>query len=296
MPVFISYSHSDEDFANKLATHLVKQNTHVWVDSWNLNVGDSILSKVQDAIEESSALLVILSKKSVESEWCRKEINSGLMRELEERKTILLPVLIDDCKVPLFLKEKMYADFRTSFDKGLTLVVDSLAKITNHHQSRVESGKHHVDWSMYWSTASNKLLIEFSIVEQAKNEPYTVLTQIFIECNELSTKRYNQYNNYGLDWYGQLLIVLFISKALEEKDIRLLLENPEKRTSNMVVRDENLDFEYLVKAESRRLGEDTGKDILISISRYLDDIVEYVQSISRPLSKNEKLYITKIKR
>jgi hypothetical protein len=68
VPVFISYSHSDEEFVNKFAAHLVKQNTHVWVDTWNLSVGDSILSKVQEAIEESSALLVVLSKASVESE------------------------------------------------------------------------------------------------------------------------------------------------------------------------------------------------------------------------------------
>jgi len=34
MPIFISYSHSDKKFVEKLAAHLVKNNAHVWVDTW----------------------------------------------------------------------------------------------------------------------------------------------------------------------------------------------------------------------------------------------------------------------
>ncbi len=69
MPVFISYSHADKACVDMLAAHLVKRNAHVWVDSWELNVGDSIIGRVQEAIQDSSALLVILSKASVQSEF-----------------------------------------------------------------------------------------------------------------------------------------------------------------------------------------------------------------------------------
>jgi hypothetical protein len=34
MPIFISYSHADRVFVNKLAASLVKHNAHVWIDSW----------------------------------------------------------------------------------------------------------------------------------------------------------------------------------------------------------------------------------------------------------------------
>jgi hypothetical protein len=44
MAVFISYSHADKTFVAKLAANLVKHNAHVWVDRWELNVGDSILN------------------------------------------------------------------------------------------------------------------------------------------------------------------------------------------------------------------------------------------------------------
>ena len=81
---------------------MVKRNAQVWIDRWQLNVGDSILQRVQDAITESDALLVVLSQDSVKSEWCKKELNSGLIRELDEKRVVVLPVLIDDCDIPLF--------------------------------------------------------------------------------------------------------------------------------------------------------------------------------------------------
>ena len=75
MAIFISYSHSDEAFVAKLSIELVKHDVHVWIDKWELNVGDSILNWVQRAIKESGALLVVLSKASVASNWCNKELN-----------------------------------------------------------------------------------------------------------------------------------------------------------------------------------------------------------------------------
>jgi len=67
MPVFISYSHNDKKFVDALARQLVMHHVSVWLDRWELSIGDSIIEKVQEAIDESSALLVILSKSSTNS-------------------------------------------------------------------------------------------------------------------------------------------------------------------------------------------------------------------------------------
>ena len=75
-----------------------------------MSIGDSLIDKIQSAITGSSAVLVILSRYSVASEWCKKELNSALVRELAERKVLLLPCVVDDCDIPLFLREKLYAD------------------------------------------------------------------------------------------------------------------------------------------------------------------------------------------
>lgn len=62
MTIFISYSHTDKARVDLLAVHMVKRNANVWVDTWELNVGDSIIQKIQDAITQSDALLIILTK------------------------------------------------------------------------------------------------------------------------------------------------------------------------------------------------------------------------------------------
>ena len=88
MPIFISYSHENQDKVEKIAAHLVKDRANIWIDEWELNVGDSILNKIQEAIETSAALLIVLSKASVKSEWCKKELTAGLMRELSQKEVI----------------------------------------------------------------------------------------------------------------------------------------------------------------------------------------------------------------
>ena len=136
MPIFISYSHDDKDFVDRLAANLVKANTHVWVDRWELHVGDSLIRRVQEAMGHASAILVVLSKASVESEWFKKELDVGLIRELEERQVVVLPLLIEDCVIPPFLRDKLYADFRRNFDEGLRAVLEAVARVTSEVRGR----------------------------------------------------------------------------------------------------------------------------------------------------------------
>jgi hypothetical protein len=105
MPVFISYNRWDSKFVDDLAKNLVIHRHNIWLDRWEMNIGDSLIEKIQGALTESSAISVILSKASVASEWCKKELNSGLVRELAEKKVLLLPCVIDDCEIPLFCEK-----------------------------------------------------------------------------------------------------------------------------------------------------------------------------------------------
>lgn len=94
-------------------------NVPVWYDKWELKVGDSLQRKIADGIQGSAWLAVILSQNSIGSSWVEKELNAGLALELERNDVFVLPILIEDCTVPLFLKDKLYADFRRSYRVGL---------------------------------------------------------------------------------------------------------------------------------------------------------------------------------
>jgi hypothetical protein len=294
MPVFISYSHSDELIVNKLAAQLVKHNANVWVDTWELNVGDSILNRVQDAIQESSALLVILSKTSVESEWCKKELSAGLMRELDEKRVVVLPVLVEDCEVPLFLREKMYADLRTDFNSGLHKVLDAIAKVTNADQGRLEQDEGVVDWSEDWGYNKGLFHLRFTIVNSPNTLPMTFLTQIYVFCNEVATNRYKQYEDAGLDWIGRAVIAEALFDFGEKDDFRVILDNQFPQEIKATIADPKTDSAYDVICESRKMGQDNGKDQLINISDYLKQIREYMRAVSRKPNPEEVMKIHEI--
>jgi hypothetical protein len=45
MPIFISYNHQDSAFVDRLARNLVLRRHNVWMDRWEMNVGDSLIDK-----------------------------------------------------------------------------------------------------------------------------------------------------------------------------------------------------------------------------------------------------------
>jgi hypothetical protein len=148
MAIFISYNHNDRHFVENLAENLVAAKHHIWIDRWELSLGDSLTQKIQGALTKAHAILVILSKNSIESEWCKRELSAGLVRELEEKQTLVMPCVIDDCEIPLFLKDKLYADFRRDPDEAFDLVDRSLARFSNLFSDRAEQLKFLTDWAV----------------------------------------------------------------------------------------------------------------------------------------------------
>lgn len=122
--VFISYSSKDRNLASKLATDLKSRGLNVWYDQWELKVGDSLISRIGAGIRVQDYLIVILSKASVKSPWVMKELSAGLIRELEEKRVVVLPLVIEDCDIPPLLSDKIYADFRENYSSGLNRLLD----------------------------------------------------------------------------------------------------------------------------------------------------------------------------
>jgi formylglycine-generating enzyme required for sulfatase activity len=109
--VFISYSHADGQFVDRLADKLKAVGVGVWIDKWEIQVGDSITGKVNEAIEASDFLVAVLSRASVKSKWVKEELNTALIRNIEGKNAFILPVLIEECKIPEMLRHRRYADF-----------------------------------------------------------------------------------------------------------------------------------------------------------------------------------------
>lgn len=126
--LFLSHTSADKPFARELRATLNPHQVNVWVDEYEIRVGESLISKISDRIRESDFLGVVLSPDSVPSEWVQREVNIALTEEISNAKVKVLPILYRECEIPPFLWDKLYADFTFNFNAGVVSLLRGLGK------------------------------------------------------------------------------------------------------------------------------------------------------------------------
>ena len=111
--VFLSHSWNDKPMARQLAGALEERGVAVWVDDAEMHLGDSLIEKIGEAILSVEYLVAMLSRASVSSEWVSRELEIAINEEIEGRRVVVLPVLVEDCQLPPFLRGKLRADLRS---------------------------------------------------------------------------------------------------------------------------------------------------------------------------------------
>ncbi len=72
--IFISYSRTDTDYAIRFADDMVRRGFNVWIDREGIHHGADWFRKIEQAIAQADAVMVIMSPESEQSEWCEREI------------------------------------------------------------------------------------------------------------------------------------------------------------------------------------------------------------------------------
>ena len=147
--VFISYSSLDRGWVEQLAADLRTNSVEVWFDVWEMLPGDSLTQKIGAAILDNDYFVVVLSPHSVSSEWVQRELGVALNKEFRERNVLVIPALLEDCSIPTFLQDKVYADFRKDYQQGLSELLKSVDKpkaIEEVDTSVPKGSSHRVIW------------------------------------------------------------------------------------------------------------------------------------------------------
>lgn len=281
MPIFISYSHADKEFVDRLAIEFVKNKVHVWIDKWELNIGDSITNKIEEAITDASHLIIVLSKNSVNSNWCKREITAGLLREMEAKRVVVLPVLIDDCQIPLFLRDKLYADFSKDFDDGLNGILNSLERYTNDTLGRVqEKEEFFTDYALSWGMRGEYYEMQLDIVDFSISPkmPFSVLANIVFVGNKEVTRSFKEYLIINKDWVMKDVILMMCAEEenISKMMIHIIDNHPIKTEFN--IRDQKLDYNFKAYLTVKRLGNPTGKDIVFYLGNIFKNIWNEIKS------------------
>ncbi|WP_202704176.1 toll/interleukin-1 receptor domain-containing protein [Flavobacterium sp. UGB4466] len=110
MKIFISHSSKDKKFVRHLKDCLLENTIETWVDEDQLDFGDSLVNKLENAIEETSHLVIILSPASIESDWVIFELKKALENQRTGLIQKIIPIKYRECKIPDELSDLLYAD------------------------------------------------------------------------------------------------------------------------------------------------------------------------------------------
>ena len=105
MKVFISHADTDETFARKVVAGLEEAGFEAWDASREILPGDNWAAKIARALQESEAMVVLLSPNALRSSAVRREIDYALGEQRYSNRLIpVLPKELNEEEVPWILR------------------------------------------------------------------------------------------------------------------------------------------------------------------------------------------------
>jgi TIR domain len=132
--IFLSHASADKGFVRGLAVDLGEIGHQPWLDEWEILGGESIPARIAESVEQADFMIVVLSKWAVESNWVEQEWQAKFWSEVNDRKITVIPILIDECNIPVLLRAKKYIDFRSNYTDALKILSNSIARHMERRQ------------------------------------------------------------------------------------------------------------------------------------------------------------------
>src|ERR1700749_3618301 len=124
--IFISHSAQDKDVACRLADDLAILRHNIWLDEWNIKVGQCIATEIEKGIENTDFVVLLLSKRAAESNWVDREWKVAYWDEVRSNSIVVLPVLLEETSIPKRLQTKKYANFTQSYAVGFRELANAI--------------------------------------------------------------------------------------------------------------------------------------------------------------------------
>jgi len=112
--IFVSYSSEDRPFAVGLTKALQKSGANVWIDQLAIGLGENWDNAIEEALEKSGTLMLILSPTSVESRNVQDEVSIAINTDKK-----FVPILIKECDLPMRWQRRQYADLINNPEKAI---------------------------------------------------------------------------------------------------------------------------------------------------------------------------------
>lgn len=130
--VFLSHNHKDKEFVRRLARDIECHGIRVWIDEAEMNIGDSLVQKIREGIDNVDYFAVVLSSNSIDAPWVKNELDVAMNYQIEGKLKIL-PMILENVELPSFLVGKLYSNFSklSDYDNELEKVIKSMGVVFN---------------------------------------------------------------------------------------------------------------------------------------------------------------------
>ena len=93
--IFCSYSRRDSDFAERIVNFVSSRGYSVWMDQSGIDGASIWTESIVEAIDESGAVILLVSSHSVNSPHVLKEISLAM-----EKNKVVFPLVIEKTDLP----------------------------------------------------------------------------------------------------------------------------------------------------------------------------------------------------
>ncbi len=126
--IFLCHNSEDKDEVEAIAVELQSRNFKPWFDKWEIPAGMPFRIELEKQIESINAAAVFIGKKSV-GPWQDEEID-GFLNKFIAQKCPVIPVILPSAgeapKLPQFLANRHWIDFRLNYEESIEKMVKSI--------------------------------------------------------------------------------------------------------------------------------------------------------------------------
>lgn len=127
--IFLCHSSKDKEWVRELGRRLElesigQRNIRVFLDEWDIESGENLLWKINEGLQKSQMLAVIMSPEMLSSDWCGLEVSTFFVKDPLNRQKRIQPLFLRDAELetgkrielPPVLAALNYIDFRNAPD------------------------------------------------------------------------------------------------------------------------------------------------------------------------------------
>ncbi len=163
---FLSHAHADQARTDPIYRWLTDcAGLEIWYDKNEFSPSHTIPGALSAAADQCRAMLIALSRKSIESGWVREEIATAVTQRTADPDFRVIPLLLEDCDIPRELRTTRWLDLR-SIEFTASTAADLLKSFYGQSFSSVASSDRDVYVSTGWRNGeevlTNKVITRLS--------------------------------------------------------------------------------------------------------------------------------------